>query len=156
MLNPAAIRIGMWLLAGVFVTGLGCGPSGPPRPKTYPVTGVVTYNGEPVAGANLNFQLADGSGYAMAITDDSGKYSLQTFEPGDGAVPGEYHVGITKYDQSVVVDEMSDDDYVPPEEQEPVASAGNQLPAKYSVPQTSGLVASVKEEPNTFNFDLVD
>jgi hypothetical protein len=156
MVKPVAMHAGVWLLAGILVTTLGCGPSGPARPKTYPVTGVVTYKGEPVAGANLNFQLADGSGYAMAITDASGKYSLQTFEPGDGAVPGEYHVGITKYDQSVVVDEMSDEDYVPPEEQGPVASTGNQLPAKYSVPQTSGLVASVKEEPNTFNFDLVD
>jgi hypothetical protein len=156
MVKPVAMRVGMCLLAGVIVTGLGCGPSGPDRPKTYPVTGVVTYKGEPVAGANLNFQLADGSGYAMAITDASGRYSLQTFEPGDGAVPGEYHVGITKYDQSVVVDDMSDDDYRPPEEQQHVVAAGNQLPAKYSVPQTSGLTASVKEQPNTFNFDLED
>jgi hypothetical protein len=155
-MKPVAMCVGMWFLAGISVLTLGCGPTGPPRPKTYPVTGVVTYKGEPVAGANLNFQLTDGSGYAMAITDASGKYSLQTFDPGDGAVPGEYHVGITKHEQSVVVDSMSDDDYIPPEEQQYAAPTGNQLPIKYSVPQTSGLVASVKEEPNTFDFDLVD
>ena len=151
-----AWRAVTWMLVGTLVVSLGCGPSGPPRPKTYPVTGVVTYNGQPVAGANLNFQLTDGSGYAMAITDDAGRYSLMTFDTNDGAVPGEYVVGITKYDQAVVVDDMSDDDYVPPEEQESVASTGNQLPTNYSVPQTSGLTATVREEPNEFDFELTD
>ena len=155
-MRRVAMRAGFWFLAGMFVFTLGCEPSGPPRPKTYPVTGVVTYKGEPVAGANLNFQLADGSSYSMAITDASGGYSLQTFEPGDGALPGEYHVGISKYEQSVASGGTSDDDYIPPEEQQVVPYAGNLLPAKYSVPQTSGLVASVKEEPNTVNFELVD
>lgn len=145
-----------WMMVATFVMTLGCGPSGPTRPQTYPVTGVVTYNGQPAAGANLNFQLTDGSGYAMAITDDAGRYSLMTFEANDGAVPGEYVVGITKYDQAVVVDDMSDDDYVPPEEQAAVTSSGNQLPIKYSVPQTSGLTATVLEQRNEFNFELTD
>jgi hypothetical protein len=157
VMKPAVVRMSVWLLTGSFLLTLGCGPTGPDRPRTFPVSGVVTYSGKPVEGANLNFQLTDGSGYAMAITDASGRYTLMTFVAGDGALPGEYHVGITKYEQSVVTGSTSDDDdYIPPEEQEFVPPPANQLPMKYSVPQTSGLTATVKEEPNTFNWELVD
>lgn len=149
-------RSGLWLVVGIVTLSLGCAESKSDRPKTYPVSGTVSYNGAPVADANLNFQHADGNHFSMAKTDASGNYKLMTFEPGDGAVPGEYKVGISKYEQLASAASTSEEDYVPPDDNAPAPVAKNLLPAKYAIPANSTLVATVKEEPNTVNFELTD
>ena len=73
--------LGLWVF-GCFVV-LGCGVS---HPDTHEVTGEVTYNGQPVDGANVVFTL-DGP-LASGVTDAAGKFTLRTFEDGDGAVAG--------------------------------------------------------------------
>lgn len=156
MMNKWIKSGGACLLMAALALTIGCGKSGPPRPKTYPVSGTVTYKGEPVGDANLNFQLADGSAFSMAKTDAAGKYALMTYEPGDGALPGEYKVGITKYEMSTVTGSGPEaPDYEPPEG-DVAAPAKNLLPTKYSNPQTSGLTATITEGTNTFHFDLID
>ena len=157
-LNP--LRGNRWTVLLVAAAILaGC--SGPPsdRPATYPVTGTVTYNGSPLADANLNFQLADGSGASVAKTDAQGKYSVQTFVSGDGARPGEYKVAITKF-ETIESDPnqvpTDSEEYAPPSGDEQAPPAKNLLPPKYADPNNSGLTATVTEGDNTVDFELAD
>lgn len=156
-MNAISVRLGAWLLAAVFAFAAGCGPSGPPRPKTYPVSGTVTYKGEPVADANLNFQLLTGSCSAFAKADAAGRYELMTFVQGDGAVPGDYLVSITKYEAPPPSGPSTiNENYVPPGSNVPPAPPKNLLPKKYSQLKSSGLTAKVDEGSNTVDFKLAD
>jgi hypothetical protein len=155
-MNAISVWQGIGLCAGFLALSIGCGDSGPKRPKTYPVRGTVTYNGEPVVDANLNFQLAVGSGNAFAKTDSEGKYELMTFEHGDGAVPGDYRVSITKYESPPPPPARpSMAGYVPPPRRA-AAFSKNLLPRKYSNAAHSGLTAKVVAGRNTFDFVLAD
>jgi len=147
------------LLASVL--GLGCGgQQGADRPSACPVTGTVTHNGQPVEGATVAFQAASGSRGAVGVTDAAGKYTLTTYESGDGAVPGAYQVTIFKYKVeagAAAVDESSPDyDAVAlAEGEEQAAGPENLLPAKYADPTTSDVTATVSEGgDNTFDFPL--
>lgn len=146
---------GAFMLAMALGT-LGCGTAtDSDRPTTYPVSGTVTMNGQPVADANVNFQLADGTRGALGVTDAQGRYELTTFTAGDGALPGEYSVVITKYEKAPPGTEASEDD----PDYDPFAPAfepKNLLPERYANPQTSNLSATIAEEPTTVDFQLTD
>jgi hypothetical protein len=145
---------------------IGCSQTGPDRPKTYPVSGKVTLNGEPVEGATVAFQAAKYS--ASGTTDASGTYKLTTFAAGDGAVPGEYKVAVTKLEGGAAPAGAAGGsgglasgdlaaDYEAPKEVEGTAEPSppkSQLPAKYANAETSGLTATVGEGPNNIDFDL--
>src|SRR5436190_4338876 len=62
------------------------------RPPVVPASGVVTHDGQPLAGANIVFLPKSGSHTAFATTDEQGKFQLTTFDAGDGAVAGDYDV----------------------------------------------------------------
>jgi hypothetical protein len=138
------------------ICAAGCGSSAQSdRPATYPVSGTVTMNGQPVADANVNFQLADGSRSASGVTNSQGRFELTTFAAGDGALPGEYLVAITQFEKPPKGAGVPDDhpdynptlgDFVP----------RNLLPEKYANPQTSGLTATVSESGATVSFELTD
>lgn len=114
----------------------GCGPN---RPKTIDVHGVVTLDGNPVEGAAVLFSPAEGRP-ATGTTDAQGKFELQTFEPGDGAVEGNHRVAVILKDVTGV---GADPDGLSGE----VAPGGMQVtwivPEKYSDPITSGLTVDV-------------
>jgi len=138
------------------ICAAGCGSTPQSdHPTTYSVAGTVTMNGEPVADANVNFQLTDGSRGASGLTDQQGNFSLTTFTAGDGALPGEYRVAITKFEKPPQETQVPEDhpDYNPN-----VATfvPRNLLPAKYANPQTSELTATVTEGANTVKFELTD
>ena len=59
------------------------------RPKTYPVDGLVLYNGNPVEGATVVFNSPTENRGAAGLTDAQGRFTLKTFKPGDGAVAGD-------------------------------------------------------------------
>jgi hypothetical protein len=86
------------LACSIIVAGLaGCsGSSG--NPNLVPVTGSVTLDGQPLAGASVAFVAAGDTAGAggVGITDESGKYHLAHFREGTGAEPGEYKVLISK------------------------------------------------------------
>lgn len=146
----------------------GCGKSA--GEKTYPVTGVVTYNGTPVEGAVVTFAPTGGGQGAVGTTDASGKYSLTTRKKDDGALPGEYLVTIVKYDRPPTqsggqASAQGGDEYPPDYAEQEYQQARqvipsqpkNLLPAKYANPQTSGLKATVTTSgPNNFDFALTD
>lgn len=86
------------LAAVVYLSGCG---SDAPKVNTVPVTGKVTYNGQPVAGATVAFIPTNPDGRAaQGVTDEQGVYTLTTYlGPNDqpaGAEPGDYKVTIQK------------------------------------------------------------
>jgi hypothetical protein len=153
-------------LAGT-VLALGCS-QGDDRPATYQVTGTVTWNNGPVAGANVSFAPAvQGEGRAaVGETDSSGKYTLSTFGGDDGAVPGAYNVTITKFeggaeaggsdDSGGSEDEAYDAAYdaAGGKMEAEAPQAKNLLPAKYADAKTSGLTKTVEAKDNVFDFVL--
>jgi hypothetical protein len=122
------------------------------RPKTNRVAGQVKLDGVSVERAKVVFHLISpvkGVEYsAFGYTNARGRFSLQTFRDGDGAVAGAHQVTVEKtvWEQPAFVTEA---DVAPP----PVETSF--LPKKYRSTKTSGLTAEVTEAgPNEFVFEL--
>jgi len=56
------------------------------------VTGVVLYNGRPVAGSRVTFHGPNSPRAAVGTTNAAGEFTLTTMTSGDGAVIGEHRV----------------------------------------------------------------
>lgn len=111
----------------------GCGETHDP---TYPVTGKVTLNGQPLTTGTVTFTPENGPSATGEIGAD-GTYSLITPPEREGAMPGTYQVSVS----AVEVDAEG--------------LARSLLPSKYSAGQTSGLTATVQaDKENTVNLDL--
>jgi hypothetical protein len=87
----------------VFVIGLvGC--LGSNRPKTVPITGRVTINGQPPGEAGKLYftptQAAEGYNMrpANGAFDAEGVYRVMSWKVDDGLVPGHYTVSLVPYD----------------------------------------------------------
>lgn len=158
----------------------GCG--GADHPDLFKVSGIVTYNGDPVEGATVQFNRETGedtetgaSRSSRATTDANGYYELETFKDGKGAPAGEYAVVVTKT-ESMITGKEDDYDALDPEsagaiddELSEVGTAGegddeaeeegpqSELPAKYGNPSTTPFKKTVTAEgPNEFNLELND
>lgn len=126
---------------GICTALTGCGPE---KPETHDVSGIVTYNNQPVEGAQVMFTPGAGPP-ATGVTGPDGKYQLSTFSSRDGAVAGAHRVVVTK---NVVQSASANDPY---------PQTRNELPAQYASASQSGLTAEVMERgANEFNFDLKD
>jgi hypothetical protein len=88
-MERSAVCVGLMVLALS-----GCGGSN--RPATLPVRGIVLLDNEPVAGAAVMFHPVGGGRPAEGVTGADGRFELKTFEEGDGALPGEHQVTVTK------------------------------------------------------------
>ena len=122
---------------------IGCGDGGP---QIVPVTGVVTYKDKPIAKINVMFVPSDGKGrIAEGTSDENGRFSLQTVEPGDGAMVGDYKVSF-KYVSDIIPDMPGFAGGVKPEP--------SPIPLKYSDENRSGFTATVEASNNEFKFDL--
>jgi hypothetical protein len=121
----------------------GCGDSGPEKARVY---GKVTYKGQPVPKGTISFQAVDPEGRnATGLIQSDGTYELQTEDPGDGAILGDYKVSISARENEVLM-------YIP---KKPVPPK-RLVPEKYENPETSGQTATVKSGSNEFDFDLTD
>ncbi len=145
------------LALSLILLASGCGGEGgdqwtKDRPKTSPASGVVTYKGQPVDGANVNFTPPSGDGTgAFAMTDAEGKFKLGTFDQNDGAVPGNYKVIVTK--KHVETIKNPKDPNGPPVKTEEKSL----IPVKYSKLSSTSLEATISEAgPNEFTFELKD
>jgi len=108
--------------------------------------GVVTYNGEPLADAMLNFSPTSVGRTAYAMTDAEGRFKVTTIDPDDGIVKGQYKVSASKY---VVVGTTRH-----PEWGEEAISK-NKLPAKYGAAETP-LTIDVTSKKLDVLFELTD
>jgi hypothetical protein len=78
----------------MLVVALGCDDG---RPARVPVSGRVTIDGQPVTSGSVSFRPPQGRP-ASGKLDDQGRFTLKTFEPGDGCVPGKHEVTIHSTD----------------------------------------------------------
>jgi hypothetical protein len=163
------VRVALFCFVLSSIVLIGCSGSGG-FPKTYPVTGSVKVNGKAIDGAVVTFQIDGGKENAIGLTDSTGKYTLTMFRPGDGAIPGQYRVAISKPTAAEVAKPNTlppgqiapaelPEDYAPPTETaggaKAAAGAKSEIPAKYSNDQISGLRAVVSDSaPNVFDYDL--
>lgn len=140
---------------------LGCGGSA--HPDMVPVSGTVSYQGQPLAGAQVVFHNDKAPRAASGQTDAQGNFTLTTFEPGDGAIVGEYRVSVAKIQGAAELSSASAADPSAAYSQGMMAAASgdmsslqkHELPTKFANPQTSGLTATVsKDGPNKFPFEL--
>lgn len=146
------------LVAALTLVATGCGDDSG-LAKRYPVSGKVTYKGEPVPKARIDFKATTPEGRDASGEVVDGYYKLTTVDPGDGALPGDYKVTILAVDVDTA-------------ELEKIAKGGqfhhdkafakaqktakNLLPPRYKLPDTSGIEAKVEEHSNTFDFPLED
>jgi hypothetical protein len=94
------------LLGCVLVAVLGCGSS-----KFVPVSGKVTLNGEPLAGATVSFEPVAEPGTSplptssLGKTDQSGAFTLRATSGENGALVGKHRVVIMLSDEQTDRDE---------------------------------------------------
>jgi hypothetical protein len=134
------------LALGLFVC-TGCGT------RVYPVKGLVSFEGKPMkGGGTIVFQPTGSGGKAASgeIAAD-GTYTLTTFQPGDGAMPGDFRVVVI---QTVTNEpEPSPDGKAPPKPVVLVAEK-DRIPANYGG-VSSPLTAKVEaKDMNEINLDL--
>ncbi len=72
----------------------GCSGQPDDRPTLTPVTGIVTWEGDPLSDADVSFTPDSGGRPAYGRTDLDGKFQLTTFDPNDGASLGEHVVTV--------------------------------------------------------------
>ena len=158
MNHPGNLAPSILLTVGIVLTGC----SGSSRPPTYPVTGTVTMQGKPVAGAAITFVPTGTEGEAAsAITDSEGKYALTTWQAGDGARPGEYRVKVSKQEQQTVdpskmVSNLSieEEQKIYVESKKPRPPAKSLVPSKYQDESSSGLSHTVPNGSSTFDIEI--
>ena len=142
-----ALLIGLTLLLG------GCGPSG--QVKTYPVKGVVKFDGKPmVGGGSISLiPLADQPGKTAAgIIQPDGSYVLETYKAGDGSMAGEFRVAI--FQETVKEGKAAPDGSAPSATAAISVPAADRIPVIYGDDRGSPLTAKVETKPNVIDFDL--
>ncbi|MCA9193467.1 MAG: carboxypeptidase regulatory-like domain-containing protein [Planctomycetales bacterium] len=140
----------------------GCGD---PGIGTVPVKGKVLVDGNPLEGVVVVFNPSEGSSgrAASGRTDAQGIYALTTVVNGDGALPGDYKISVSKYENEddglpKEVDPNSesslDDIYGKLDTRKEVKSK-NFIAEKYSNHFGSGLTATVSDSgENNFDFNV--
>jgi hypothetical protein len=150
------------ILLAVAIVSAGCdgGSATDDGPARTGVSGKVTYNGSPAGGATVTFHpVADTGGKAASgLADEDGQFQMGTLAAGDGVIPGDYDVTVTKIEAAGSGNQASEDDpnYDPDAGQD--AEPSNSLPAKYADPSTSELKVNVKSEQaiSDLKFELAD
>jgi hypothetical protein len=145
------VRIGTCAVAcvtfglAVFATGCGSKPAGNEKlATTAPVTGVVTYKGNPIKDAEVVFTPQGEGNPATGRTEENGRFVLTTYQERDGAAIG-FHVVTVK---------VMPVGGLPGQEIE--STGATDVPAKYSSTKTSPLTVEVKEGPNNLELKLED
>jgi len=133
----------------------GCGGGGSGLQVEF-VEGVVTLDGNPLAGASVMFMPADTSGgteAASGTSDGSGRYMLSSMngDPGKGAVMGNYVVTVSKIESNDPRARMSSEEAMasdlPPTQKE-------LLPAVYQNSARTPLKATVNKGRNKIDIEL--
>jgi hypothetical protein len=142
------------LALALYLLTVGCAPSNPLG--AVPVTGKVTYKGQPVEGATVSFIPGGDARPATAITTTSGAYRLMTLDT-PGAMPGPYTVVVRKTEmppesaQGVSMEDAVKLNNRPPPPPKEL------LPAKYGDATKSPLKFEVKKDlKNTFDLPLAE
>lgn len=127
------------LIALCFVSGVGCKR----HPRVVPVRGKVLYNGQPLPFGAVTFQPDKGQPAVGDLTAD-GSFTLSSYGPDDGAVPGRHLVSVVCYEN------------MRPGKQKQGDSLGKLLiPLKYTRLGSSGLSVEIKDDAGSQAQDIV-
>ncbi|MFN9719499.1 MAG: hypothetical protein ACK58L_12430 [Planctomycetota bacterium] len=122
----------------VVILVLGCGKGAEPWEKTYPVKGVISFRGKPLADAELSFFPEDQSYPDLvrprARSGADGSVVGWTYEQGDGAPAALYKVTVVHHEVGV--------------SKETVITKPNDLPEKYSKLDTTDLTVEIRGAEN--------
>lgn len=136
----------LWVFLACLVCALGCGGNDGSAP-TGEVKGVLTYQGKPVPNVNVTFTPTQGRP-GTGTTNANGEFSITTFTPDDGAVPGSHKVTVTS-------SEVAPMPGTP--EAEKAANAPPPFPPKYSDPAQTDLTATIEQgKVNEVKLDMKD
>ena len=146
-------RASLVALVGSLLLLVGCG-DGDTGPATVPVSGTLTLDGNPVAGAEVTF--VHEAFAAFATTDSEGRYELVP-----GAVVGENKVVVSKWEGGPEGVEGEEDDGLDAEQMRMMAETGGagmpkqMMPEEHSREATTGLSFDVPEDgSDAADFDL--
>lgn len=133
------------VITALSLGAIGCGP---PESDSdlVPVTGTVTLDGEPLAGATVSYDVARGTAGqgGTGTTDAEGKYKISHFRAGEGINPGEYTVSISKL-------VLSDGSPIPPDAESIFnLDTKDLVPPKYNVATTLTTTVMPNSEPIDF------
>ena len=145
------------ILAAMLVLPMFCG-CGPSRSETAPVTGKVTFHGNPVPEGTIAFYPENGR-FATGRIQPDGTYVLTTFEEGDGALTGNHVVMIeaVRFAKGPQPKSMQEEVAMAKKSKRPNSAMIKPkwlIPQKYANRTTSGLTAEVSAGKNTIDFDL--
>ncbi len=144
-------------VVAVAVGLVGC--RGETGPQVYPVSGQVTFNGQPVTDVIVNFMPTDNDPAKMASgqVDSSGNYTLRSGSQGrPGAQPGRYKVYLTPV-ATMPAEGQSYGGQAPAGAGQsagpPQMTAGN-LPQAWLSAATSPLEVEVKAQENSIPIEI--
>lgn len=142
-----------WVVVGMVLLGLvsgGCGAKGRGyNGPTGTVTGKVTLNGKPIEKGSIAFINENLSINAVGLLKSDGTYALKVGT--SFSVPvGDYRIAVTGSDPSAPIPDPNDLMSHPEKFKE-----NDTIPPKFRDPNSSGLIAVVKEGSNlNVDFDL--
>lgn len=149
--SAPSYRMAGWLVLLMACVVIGCGSTDDQwvkkRETVYPVSGTITFEGEPLEGAVVMFRSTAKPLTAQAMTDEDGFYELRTYADRDGAVAGEHTVAVRKTQKVANQFALEEDDSG--SSSGPSSRLQDLLPLEFAVPATSPLKATVKAEENT-------
>jgi len=131
-------------LAGILMTSViqleGCsGRKDENLPETVAISGTVTYQGKPVPGATVMLYPVQGRKPASGLSDDTGQFTLTTFNKNDGALPGEHKVTVNAYESTPTGLSMK-----------------SSVPEKYANQSSSPLTVTISKTDPELKLELVD
>jgi hypothetical protein len=127
------------LLALTLMVAVGCNSARDDRVKVYPVEGAVSFGGKSLEGALIVLhpeEVTDARVLpARGYVDGTGRFSMTTYESGDGAAEGEYRVTVV---HTPLIERDGD-----------VVAGPNVLPPKYASPRDTDLRVRIAAGPNS-------
>jgi hypothetical protein len=126
--------------------------------RTYPVEGIVRYQGQPAVGARVTLfpeKKTRNSIFSTGVVKEDGSFKLTTYKTDDGCPVGKYQVTIIRgHLDKEKYDELSKTHS--PEQIGQIAQAMTRDPLyeKYATPGTSGLKAEIKSSTNRLEYNL--
>jgi hypothetical protein len=173
MLSPSTLArrsFAVLAVAGVLVM-TSCGTDDG-LGRRFPVSGKVTYNGNPLEKGSISFVPDDPKGVGATGAIENGSYALSTGGNNDGARAGKYKVIITAKEDSTAKAKAdfekaraglknaagTEDLAVIPKQftVKAAAEAKSLIPVGYGDVRTTNLTAEVKEQSNPIDFKLSD